>query len=139
MVFLLAGQTAACSVELVSGILIVFVIFSLTGVLSFIFAGRGARMRGERPQGEGRSLSTIAHSPLSLRSFPSRSPFPYPHLSKLRKPYETRSKRDGGIRKAGARGRKPKGGRGISKRSLRFPLPLLGCHPRTEDEKRISE
>jgi len=72
-------------------------------------------MRGERPQGEGRSLSTIAHSPLSLRSFPSRSPFPYPHLSKLRVFFVhciskgLRSTEGKGIRKAGARGRKPKG------------------------------
>ena len=58
-----AGQTAACSVELVSGILIVFVIFSLSGVLSFIFAGRGARMRGQEPQGEG-SLRFAQVSPL---------------------------------------------------------------------------
>ena len=58
-----AGQTAACSVELVSGILIVFVIFSLSGVLSFIFAGRGARMRGQEPQGEG-SLRCAQVSPL---------------------------------------------------------------------------
>ena len=76
-----AGQTAACSVELVSGILIVFVIFSLSGVLSFIFDGRGARMRGEEPQGEGRSLPMVAHSPLSLRFSPSRSLIPYSLLS----------------------------------------------------------
>ena len=58
-----AGQTAACSVELVSGILIVFVIFSLSGVLSFIFAGRGAQMRGQELQGAG-SLRCAQVSPL---------------------------------------------------------------------------
>ena len=129
-----AGQTAACSVELVSGILIVFVIFSLSGVLSFIFAGRGARMRGEEPQGEGRSLPAVTHSPLSLRFSPSRSLFPYSHLSKLRVFFVyciskgLRSTEGKGIRKAGARGRKPKG-KGRPERQRRLPFPL-GCHPR---------
>ena len=64
-------QTAACSVELVSGILIVFVIFSLSGVLSFVFAGRGARMREGQPKKEGRR-SFVAYLP-SLLGFPSRA------------------------------------------------------------------
>ena len=50
----------------------------------FIITGRGARMRGEEPQGEGRSLPAVTHSPLSLRFSPSRSLIPYSLLSKFR-------------------------------------------------------
>ena len=81
----------------------------------FILTGRGARMRGEEPQGVGRSLPAVTHSPLSLRFSPSRSLFPYSLLSKLRVFFVhciskgSRSIGGQGIRKAGARGRKPKG------------------------------
>ena len=132
-----AGQTAVCSVELVSGILIVFVIFSLSGVLSFIFAGRGAQMRGEEPQGEGRSLPAVTHSPLSLRFSPSHSLFPYSLLSKLRISKALWYLGGQGIRKAGARGRKPKGIGGISRNAAHPPVPL-GCHPRTVGRSKFS-
>ena len=72
----------------------------------FILAGRGARMRGEEPQGEG-SLRKL-RSPLSLRFSPSRSLIPYPLLSGARL-LSCAELRGIGFRKAGARGRKPKG------------------------------
>ena len=50
---------------------IVFVILSLSCVLSFIFAGRGARMREGKPKKEGRR-SFVAYLP-SLLGFPSRA------------------------------------------------------------------
>ena len=71
-----------------------------------IFTGRGARMRGEEPQGEG-SLRKL-RSPLSLRFSPSRSLIPYPLLSGARL-LSCAKLRGQKFRKAGARGRKPKG------------------------------
>ena len=129
-----AVQTAACSVELVSGILIVFVIFSLSDVLSFIFAGRGARMRERQPKKEGRR-SFVAYLP-SLLGFPSRallfltlSPLA-PRFIRVHVLRGLRDQESGG-HSASLREtrRKPKGIGGM--RACEFPPVPLGCHPRS--------
>ena len=94
-----------------------------------IFTGRGARMREGQPKKEGRR-SFVAYLP-SLLGFPSRALL-FLTLSSLfgsAYAFGSRSLGGQGIRKAGARGRKPKGIGGM--RACEFSPVPLGCHPRS--------
>ena len=97
----------------------------------FILAERGARMRGEEPQGEG-SLRKL-RSPLSLRFSPTplrRCKAPsFLILSSLGARLLSCAELRGiGFRKAGARGRKPKG-KGECE-LCELPPSTWVCHPR---------
>jgi len=72
----------------------------LVSYRSFLL-GAGRECEGKNHK-EREDRSFVAHSPLSLRFSPSRSLFPYPHLSKLRIAFRKRSEEEKGIRKAGA-------------------------------------
>ena len=87
---------------------------------------RGANARGTT-QERGEALLRRL-SPLSLRFSPSRSLSPYP-LPSAALNLSAADSRGIGFRKAGDRGRKPKGiGR---MRACEFPPVPLGCHPRS--------
>ena len=99
----------------------------------FILTGRGARMREGQPKKEGRR-SFVAYLP-SLLGFPSRALLFLTLSSLFGSAYASGSRSLGGqgIRKAGARGRKPKGIGGM--RACEFPPVPLGCHPRSVGEE----
>ena len=105
--------------------------------VSYRLFSLGAGRECEGKNHKEREVVASLRSPLSLRFSPSRSLFPYSLLSKLRISKALWYLGGQGIRKAGARGRKPKGIGGISRNAAHPPVPL-GCHPRTVGRSKFS-